>query len=795
MGIHMRLIPSDSLETLEFHKIKDLLAGYCYGQPGKNLCLALIPTVDPETIRQELKIVAEAKAAYENDEPLRMHHYVQVDEEMGLLKVPDFVLSEEQVTRLRGVLEGVDTLRRYFTEKRREMYPILYVPASLMPDSRDLLAAIHELLDDEGKIKPGASPLLRRLSGKMRSKKGELESVFRKLIQAYQKEGFLTDSRESIRNGRRVLSVIAEHKRKVRGIIHDESAKGRTTFIEPEAAIEINNDLFDLQSEYRKEIYRLLKELCGRLAAHLPDFELWQETLARYDTVQARARLAVEYDGTMPELHEEPWFDFRDACHPLLLIKNSRAGLDTIRFSLRLTEQNHILLLSGPNAGGKTVLMKAVGLLQIMAQSGLLIPASEQSAVGIFNGLFVELGDQQSLEDDLSTYSSRLKHMKEFAENADGKTLVLMDEFGSGTDPKLGGAIAEAILHQLKRKGVYGVMTTHYSDLKSYAYKTQGIVNGAMVFDKEKMKPVYKLRLGRPGSSFTFEIASKSGLDAQIINYAKKKAGKSQRALEELLADLQQQNERVTELETKLAAKEKKLDQLIRNYESLQSDLNIRKKKFKLQEKERDYQKLSDFNKELERTIRQIREEKNIELAKQSLEQVKQARAENAQTINNLNSDIYDGQEEKQDELVAGSYVRLRKGDAVGMIERIDKKRAIVNIGALQVTVPLRDLIATREPVEVKQGLSINSDLVNQNSAFDPKLDIRGMSSKEALETLELFMDQAIMTNTTTIRIIHGKGSGVLRRMVRKKLEEYPDCAARHPEAERGGDGVTIIEF
>jgi DNA mismatch repair protein MutS2 len=613
----------------------------------------------------------------------------------------------------------------------------------------------------------------------------------------YQQKGWLADSVETIRNGRRVLSVAAEHKRQIRGIIHDESATGKTAFIEPEEVIQINNDIFDLQSGYRKEIYKLFRELCNMLRPYVSLLDNYIKQLAQLDLIFSKAAAAISYGGHMPEISEHCNLNLKKAQHPLLFIKNMSVEKPTQHFDLELHAPNRILLLSGPNAGGKSILMKAVGLIQLMFQSGMLVPASEQSVMSVFEKIGVELGDQQSIEDDLSTYSSRLKHMQRFLQETDEKSLVLIDEFGSGTDPKLGGAIAEGLLHALNRKKAYAVITTHYSNLKLYAYKTKGIVNGAMIFDQEKILPTYKLRIGRPGSSFAFEIAEKTGLDSRILNYAKKKAGKDLYALEHLLIQLQSDKEL---LDSKIAGvdlKERKLDQLVRNYEKMLHELEIRKKKFKLEQKEKDFQKLSSLNQELERIIRDIRENQNIEEAKKKLGEIKKIRQKDEESIKVLNEEIFYNPKINKElqSIEVGSFVQLRRGSSTGKIESIEKKQAFVVFSGMRMKVPMKELVAVNEPLDIRKGRSIQSDFVKHSGAFNAKLDIRGMRLEDAFPLVERFLDDALLSNAMSVKIIHGKGSGALKQLVQDKLKDYPIKGKKHPAPEQGGDGVTLVDF
>ena len=636
-----------------------------------------------------------------------------------------------------------------------------------------------------------------RIRRSIGGKRQELEKVFRKVISEYKQKGWLSESVESFRNGRRVLSVPSEHKRKIRGIIHDESTTGKTAFLEPEIIIEINNDIFDLETEERREIYRILKDLSVLLRPYVPLFKVYQKILVRFDLIQAKARLAQKMNAHKPKLKEGPYLGIVQAYHPLLFLKNKQINKPTIPFDLTLFEPNRILVLSGPNAGGKSVTMKAVGLIQLMLQSGLLVPVDPKSEMGVFENFFTDIGDQQSLEDELSTYSSRLQNMRILLENCDQQSLILIDEFGSGTDPKVGGAIAEAILRELNLKKVSGVITTHYSNLKMFAFKTKGIVNGSMVFDKENLTPTYQMKVGRPGSSYAFEIAHKSGLDKKVLKYARHKTGKNEKAVDELLIDLQREKKEVEDRLDQLKDKEKKLEKLIRNYENMHKDLEFKRKKLKLDAKEQSLQQAAKDNREFEKLIRELKEGKKLEEAKAKAAKIREERERLVNDVTDLKEDIYYKEEvgKTQEPIKVGDFVKLKSGGATGKVESISKNKAIILVGALKMTTKLQDLVHAKTPLDInrKKGVQMNT---SATATFESKIDLRGLRREDALKTLELYVDKAIISNATTLRIVHGKGDGILRKAVKAKLREYKDVSqVFHPEAKDGGDGVTIVEL
>lgn len=790
----MLLEPKDLFERLEFDKVLELLTQLCLGELGREVTAAIRPETDLAAIEQKLEEVSEFRRTIDRSDPFPITAYFDIAPDLRMLDIEDYVLSEEAFRRVNIVLLFTRDIFRFFNPERRLLYPALYEIVRPIPFDDGLIKAIEKVIDEDGNIRPDASPELMRIRKNILSKQGELDRVFRRIIQEARNNGWLSDNVESVRNGRRVLSVPSEHKRKIRGIIHDESATGRTAFIEPEPIIEINNDIFDLESEERREIYRILKELSATLRPYSPPMRDYLHLLVRFDVLQAKARLAVQMHGLKPRVADKAQLGFIKSYHPLLLVKNKQLNRKTVPFTLHLHHENRLLLLSGPNAGGKSITMKSVGLMQLMVQCGLLVPAATESEFGIFHKFFADIGDQQSIEDDLSTYSSRLANMRVFLENADRRTLVLIDEFGSGTDPKIGGAIAEAILRELNHRKVAGVITTHYSNLKIFAFKTKGLVNGSMTFDKDSLSPTYELKIGRPGSSYAFEIAQKSGLDAKVLEYARRRVGEQEGAVDQLLIDLQREKQELEEQITQLALKEQKADKLIKSYEQMYRDLEFRKKRLKLETKEQELQQTAQGNRAVEHLIREIREEKNLEKAREMAQKLREERQKLAQQVTVLQEEVYQQPEIKKSPIRKGDFVRLRTGSAIGRVEQVSKQKAVVLMGDMRLTIKLLDLQHSNEPLEINSRASVQTDTIDQSAGFQSKIDIRGMRMDEAMRVVEAFVDQAIMIGANNLRILHGKGDGTLRKAVRMKLREYHfPMDIKHPESSEGGDGVTLV--
>ena len=796
----MRWEPNDLFKKLEFDKVLELLGEYCLGELGKKEVNKIVPGTGITAIERKLKEVHEFKQTIEQSDWFPLSTYNDVSEELKMLAIEDYVLSEEAIKNINRVLKLVKNIFSFFNNSRKINYSNLYAIIQSLDFDAELIKAIEKVIDEEGNIRPDASPELARIRKMIGSKQRELDKQFRLIIHQYRSKGWLSENTESFRNGRRVLSVPAEHKRKIKGIIHDESTTGRTAFIEPEAIIEINNDIFDLETEERKEIYRILKELSALLRPYGNLIKIYQKIIIQFDIIQAKARLAQLMDAEKPKLHENPTFKIFKGFHPLLLVKNDKANKKTIPFSLIFKGDNRILVLSGPNAGGKSITMKSVGLMQLMVQSGMLIPADKESEFGIFKNIFADIGDQQSIEDDLSTYSSRLKNMRTFLKYSNAQSLVLIDEFGSGTDPKIGGAIAEAILREFTFKKVFAVITTHYSNLKIFAFKTKGIINGSMTFDKDTLSPTYELKVGRPGSSYAFEIGQKSGLNPKILKYAKMRTGKNEKAVDELLVELQNDKQVLEQQIKDLSEKEQKLSLLIKNYESLFKELEYQRKKFKLETKQTALQETIKQNRSIEKTIREIKENQNLDAAKRLSIQYKDKRKQLSEEVSQINDDLYEVVTEKVVDdgqpLTTGDYVKLKSGGATGKIESISKNKAIVQIGDLRMTAKLRDLIRAKAPLQLQRRESVSTDMIQYSAKFDSKIDIRGLRMEEAVKMVEDFVDKALVSNSPNLRIIHGKGNGILRKAVRKKLKEYNvEMEISHPHPDDGGDGVTIVDI
>lgn len=792
----MKFYPADTPSFVEFDKIIHLLQQSCYGEPAEEYFANLPILTRPNPIRKLLDEVAEYKKCIEDGEPIGLYPYVDISDEISLLRKEGYVLSIESIQAIHNLIKMGLELDYYFKDfKRQRTYEHLFGICQAIEIDARLSQEIDRVLDDEGQVRPDASEALSQISRKIQQKERELDSVFRKIADRAKKSGYLSDTVESLRNGRRVLTVAAEHKRKIGGVIHDESATGKTVFLEPTEVQMVNNEIVNLYADRRKEIYKVLQLLCAQLRPFADALLDIQVVIVKMDTVHAKARLAIKLEADKPQVVSKSSFGYKRAFNPVLYLKNKELEEPTIPFDLTLHKPNRILVLSGPNAGGKSVTLKTVGILQIMLQGGMLIPCDPNSKVGVFDSLYTDIGDQQSMEDDLSTYSSRLKNMKHFLEHADERSLILIDEFGSGTDPNVGGAIAEAILRQLNFNKVHGVITTHYSNLKYFAFKTKGILNGSMEFDTKSIRPTYHLIVGKPGNSFAYEIAEKIGLGDKVIHYAKKKTGKNEKAIDDLLIKLQEEKKSLEGRLLSLESNENKVDRLMRNYQEMHKELEFRRKKIKLNAKEQNLHQMSQENKQLDAVIKKIKETKNLEEAQKIAQGYKIKREKIRGEIIQLKEEVYYQDKFDPTSLKEGDYVKMRSGDSRGQILSIKKNKAQVQMGIMTMTVPLKELLPTKEPIAINDSRRIVMD-TSKNEAFETKLDIRGYTKSDASEAVQEFMDRALLNNANMLTIIHGIGSGALRKAVLKKLKEYRDIKEiTHPDENYGGLGVTYISL
>ena len=562
----MKLYPESAHHQLEFNKVKDLLANYCQTEHARDKALQLRIHTRKEIIETELRQTHEYRQLIAASTYFPNDYILNLSKELKLLIIPGAVLAGEQLLQLRKLAESLEKIFRWFDKERKLAYNALAKVIENTFYEKAIIEMIDEVLDDYGQVKDNASPELKDIRVNLYRKRNELRRMFEKIVARLNKQGYLAEIEESFMSGRRVVAVFAEQKRTVKGILHGESDSRKTAFVEPEETIELNNQVHELENDERKEVYRILRDLTARLSVYSSLLTTYHDVIGEFDFIRAKAKLAMEIRGEFPVIADKALVHLVDAYHPLLYLYNQRANKPTIPVTLTLDDTKRILVITGPNAGGKTVTLKTIWLLQMMVQSGLLVPVHPSSQFGIFKQLMIHIGDTQSIEFELSTYSSHLIHMKHFMETANGRTLFFIDELGSGSDPNLGGAFAEVILQELSKKHAIGIVTTHYLNLKVMAGKTAGIINGAMAFDEKQLQPQYKLIVGKPGSSYTFSIAERIGLDKGLIQEARKLVDEDQFRLDKLLNRTEQD---LRDLEKR----EKELQLAVRENERLKKEM------------------------------------------------------------------------------------------------------------------------------------------------------------------------------------------------------------------------------
>ncbi len=699
----MKLYPSSTIKQLEFDKIKSLVAGKCRSEYAKQKAENLRIHTRIDFIRNDLQQTAEYKELVQAAVYFPNDFTQNISREIKLLGIQGATLSSEQFMHLRQLLTSIANIFRWFTVEMRDQYAALTRVIENNYYEKSIIKSIDEVLDESGIVKDNASKELAEIRMRLYRKRNEQRRIFDRLVGKLNKLGYLSDISESFMNGRRVLAVFAEQKRQVKGIMHSESDSRRTSFIEPEETAEINNEVFSLETEETREVNRILRALTASLAVYAPLLQSYYEIAGEYDFIKAKASFASEVNGNFPVITEKAQLHLIEAYHPLLYLYNKEQQKPTIPVDLHLTPEQSILVISGPNAGGKTVTLKTVGLLQIMLQSGLLVPVSPDSTMGIFKQIMIHIGDEQSLEFELSTYSSHLKNMKHFIENANGKTLFFIDELGSGSDPNLGGAFAEVIMEELAFKHAFGIVTTHYLNLKVMAGKVKGIVNGAMQFDEKNLLPLYKLQTGKPGSSYTFSIAERIGLDKKLISKARKLVDESQYKLDSLLNR--------TEQDLQIMEKEKKqLDKLLIENKELKEKMqkvlqkeNHKEEVEKLQLQNKISEDKLTYLKDMERRLKAMivdwKKSDDKEAAMKNVQSLLFAQKNNL-TPSKKERKMNEKFAESGEEIRVGDKARMKANRQVGTVVKIEGKKAVIQLGLMPISVSLENLVKVIEKEE-----------------------------------------------------------------------------------------------
>lgn len=792
----MTIFPANTLEKINFNTVVDLLTQYCNGTLGKQFIANAHFFTSKERIELELNVVHQLKFWVEDGFQIP-HHGFGALTFLNKLEIENYCIQLSEFIQLYTALKTARNLKSAANKLDPTKYNDLLNSINTIPNLDTVISEIERtIIIEQEIINESVSKVLQQLRKQKIQLQHQIQQTFKRTLQHYKAKNYLHETEESFRSERRVLAVLSEHKRKVNGIYIDESSNGSITFIEPEQTIQLSNELVACIVEEKKEVERILIELSNKIRPALEDIYSTQNFLAYFDTTQAKAMLAIEYRCTLPEIRNEKLMYLKNFRNIALEHHLKKQKQTIVPNTLQLDDKHRILVISGPNAGGKSVVLKSIGLLQCMLQFGLLLPVDEGSMVGVFKQLFADIGDDQSFENDVSTYSAHLQKMNYFTKKANHDTLILLDEMGVGTDPSLGGAMAEAVLETLHQKKVFGVVTTHFNNLKVYAAQTEGMQSAAMAFDKKALQPKYELQIGQPGSSFTFEIAQKIGMLPNVLELAKAKTATNQKALDDTLNEVQVEKHFIKGLRKNVQQKEAQLNSIVKDYELLKTELEKNKKRLA-----KSYeQKLLDFyneqSRQLEKQMREWKESENkkeayVELRKNIDEQRKFIEHQQQEhEIQNIT--IHDGS------IKIGSKVKLEEGSEIGEVIEINKQKIIVAFGNLRSTFKLHQLQLVESKQQEQRAYKVqkNSQQIIQKSKFESTLDIRGKLVEEANAELESFLDKAIQYGIHHLKIIHGRGTGKLRNYVHLYLKTYPYTKNFHFEKEEfGGNGITLVEL
>ena len=836
--------PDSFEQKIGFHEVKTLLREHCLSTMGKELVDAITMSVDASQINEWLEQTKEFRRLKEGTEEFPLDHLFDIRESVARIRLEGTHMEENELHDLRRSLETIHNIIRFLNPANGEVsYPALQ---RLTEDVRifpHLVNGINRILDKFGKIKDSASSELGNIRRELAHTEGSISRTLNNILHTAQSEGLVDkDVTPAVRDGRLVIPVVPALKRRIRGIIHDESASGKTVFIEPTEVVEANNRIRELEAEERREIIRILTDFSKELRPYVKDILASCRLLAAIDFIQAKATLANDFEAYEPKVESEPLIDWIRAIHPLLRKALQAQDKQVVPLDIMLTSEKRILIISGPNAGGKSVCLKTTGLLQYMLQCGLSIPIGERSHCGIFHNILIDIGDEQSIENDLSTYSSHLLNMKNMMKAANENTLILIDEFGTGTEPQIGGAIAESVLGQFCKKQAWGVITTHYQNLKHFADSHNGIVNGAMLYDRNEMKALFQLQIGQPGSSFAIEIARKIGLPDEVIREASDIVGRDYIQSDKYLQDIVRDKRYWESKRQGIHQQEKNMLQTIERYESQVEEVERERKAILERAKQQAEELLRESNKKIENAIREIRETQaekesarrireelntfkeeinevdttlNDELIARKIKQIQDRKARKekrrAEKIEKqrkngaqpLESPTATAEKKPSNELKTGDSVRIKGLTTIGKIETTDGKMATVIFGGMRTKMRVERLERAEEQKkeEPKSAYTASSRVTretidNRRQNFHQDIDVRGMRGDEALNAVMYFIDDAILVGMSRVRILHGTGGGILRTLIRDYLATVPNVSGfRDEHVQFGGAGITVVDL
>jgi DNA mismatch repair protein MutS2 len=807
------IYPRNFEEKVGFDKIREMLYELCLSPMGQTYVDKIRFTSGQELISRLLNQTEEFRQLLLKEGNFPSGDYFDLSPELKRIAIAGTYIEQDKLFNLKSSLETINDCIAFIVKQDHSRFPELITLVSPVCIEPDLTRQIDRIIDNSGEIKNSASSQLGEIRRKLISKRSSIDKKINYSLQQAKKSGWVnSDSEITIRNGRLVIPVPAAYKRQMRGFIHDQSATGQTIYIEPEEVFETNNEIREIEGEERREIIRILKDFSEFFRPQIPSLLEAYRFLGMIDFIRAKAKFALRINAVKPQLQTEPQLFWNQSVHPLLYLSHIKQKKTIVPLDIKLNQDQRILVISGPNAGGKSVCLKTIGLLQYMLQCGLLIPVKDDSKTGIFTSLFIDIGDEQSLENDLSTYSSHLTNMKHFVLNANSSSLFLIDEFGTGTEPQLGGAIAQAVLEKLNENKAFGVVTTHYSNLKLIAGKGNGIINGAMLFDTKAMQPLYQLSIGKPGSSFAFEIARKIGFPKQILKEAEHYIGKKQLDFDEQLQQLEIEKQTLEKEQQKVSAADGRLQVLIDKYQGLLQNLDAKKSEIILKAKMEAESLIDSSNKLIENTIREIRE---VQADKEKTKQLRANLKEKEKKIKDIEpvvlkqplkkaKDKAEAKTEKKTDdkgkIKAGDFVKILEQDVNGEVLEIIDDEVVVGFNSIRFKTQLNKIekLGNEPPKSSVQRSSKKSSVVNdlndKLANFKHQLDVRGKRGEEAVELVRQFIDDAILLNVREVRILHGKGFGILRTMIHEFLRTVSEIQHFHDEhIERGGHGITIV--
>lgn len=830
------IYPQNFEQKIGFDQIRQLLKDKCLSTLGEERVNEMNFSDHFEEVDELLNQVAEFVRIIQEEDNFPDQFFFDVRPSLKRIRIEGMYMDEQELFDLRRSLETIRDIVRFLQRNDEEEsdcpYPSLKKLAGDITVFPQLITKIDGILNKYGKIKDNASTELSRIRRELANTMGSISRSLNSILRNAQSEGYVDkDVAPTMRDGRLVIPVAPGLKRKIKGIVHDESASGKTVFIEPAEVVEANNRIRELEGDERREIIRILTEFSNTLRPSIPEILQSYEFLAEIDFIRAKSHFAIQTNSIKPSLENEQLLDWTMAVHPLLQLSLAKHGKKVVPLDIELNLKQRILIISGPNAGGKSVCLKTVGLLQYMLQCGMLVPMHERSHVGLFGSIFIDIGDEQSIEDDLSTYSSHLTNMKIMMKNCNERSLILIDEFGGGTEPQIGGAIAEAVLKRFNIKGTFGVITTHYQNLKHFAEDHEGVVNGAMLYDRHLMQALFQLQIGNPGSSFAVEIARKIGLPEDVIADASEIVGSEYINADKYLQDIVRDKRYWEGKRQTIRQREKHMEETIARYQAEMEELQKSRKEIIRQAKEEAERLLQESNARIENTIRTIKE---AQAEKEKTRLVRQELADFRESIDNLTSKEQEDKiarkmeklKEKQNRkkekkqngtkeqpavqqtpkatpITEGCPVRIKGQSSVGEVLEINGKNAVVAFGSIKTTVKTERLERSNA-VPQKQESAKSSFVSNQtqDSMYEKKLnfkqdiDVRGMRGEEALQAVTYFVDDAILVGMSRVRILHGTGTGILRTLIRQYLQTIP--GVRHFADEHiqlGGAGITVVDL